>query len=198
VGGDYYDFFKTCDGRYAIGVFDISGHGVSAALVMAYLKAQFMQVMDRFDSPRDIVGWVNTHSFDFLKSVKKYATVNFVVFREDTLTYSCGGGFGTLLSKGKVNRFNKRDHFIGLRDKPFREYELPFSPGDVLLLYTDGVVEAQNRKGEDYSVSRLTALVQKNIGKPVNDILDLCMEDYRKFRKEDSDDKTMLIMRKKS
>ncbi len=198
VGGDYYDFFKTCSGRHAIGMFDISGHGVSAALVMAYLKAQFMQVMDRFDSPRETVGWVNSHSYNFLRSVKKYATVNYVVFLGDTIRYTCGGGFGTLLKNSKVHRFEKKDHFLGLRNKPFREYELPFTRDDVLVLYTDGMVEAQNDKNEDYSVSRLTGLVKKNIHKPVQDILDRCIKDYQEFRKEDADDITLLILRKKS
>lgn len=198
VGGDYYDFFKTYSGRHAIGMFDISGHGVSAALVMAYLKAQFMQVMDRFDSPRETVGWVNSHSYNFLRSVKKYATVNYVVFLGDTIRYTCGGGFGTLLKNSKVHRFEKKDHFLGLRNKPFREYELPFTRDDVLVLYTDGMVEAQNDKNEDYSVSRLTGLVKKNIHKPVQDILDRCIKDYQEFRKEDADDITLLILRKKS
>lgn len=198
VGGDYYDFFKTCSDRYAIGVFDISGHGVSAALVMAYLKAQFMQVMDRFESPREIVGWVNTHSYTFLRSVKKYATVNYVVFLGDTIRYTCGGGFGTLLGDGEVHRFEKKDHFLGLRNKPFREYELPFNRGDLLVLYTDGIVEAQNENNEDYSVSRLVDLIHDNSSLPVQDILDRCIEDYQGFRKEDTDDITLLIMRKKS
>jgi sigma-B regulation protein RsbU (phosphoserine phosphatase) len=82
VGGDYYDFFRTRDGHYAIGVFDISGHGVSAALIMAFLKAQFMQTMEQVERPKDIVEWVNNASLAFLREVRRYATVNFVVFDE--------------------------------------------------------------------------------------------------------------------
>ena len=70
VGGDYYDYFGTRKGGYAIGVFDISGHGVSAALVMAYLKAQFMMVMETIDSPKEIVEHINTSSYAFLRAVK--------------------------------------------------------------------------------------------------------------------------------
>ena len=55
VGGDYYDFFNTRRGGYAIGVFDISGHGVAAALIMTYLKAQFMTIMENLESPKEIV-----------------------------------------------------------------------------------------------------------------------------------------------
>jgi sigma-B regulation protein RsbU (phosphoserine phosphatase) len=197
VGGDYYDFFKTCSGSYAIGVFDISGHGVSAALVMTYFKAQFMTILENLDSPKEIVEWVNNTSYEFLKTVKKYATVNFVVINPTTLHYVCGGGFGLLLSGKRNTVFEKRDAFLGLRRRPFHEYELPFKKGDLLALYTDGIVEAQNDKGEDYSVQRLNKLIVENAQKPVQELMDLCMEDYTRFRSRDSDDITLLILRKK-
>ena len=197
VGGDYYDFFKTCKGNYAIGVFDISGHGVSAALVMTYLKAQFMSVLENLGSPKQIVESVNNSCHEFLKTVKKYATVNFVVIDEASLRYVSGGGFGLLLSGKERKVFEKRDAFLGLRRRPFHEHELPFAKGDLLALYTDGIVEAQNDQGEDYSVQRLNDLIVGNAKKPVQEILDRCLEDYRKFRSKDSDDITMLILRKK-
>jgi sigma-B regulation protein RsbU (phosphoserine phosphatase) len=197
VGGDYYDFFNTRSGGYAIGVFDISGHGVSAALVMTYLKAQFMTILETLDSPKAIVEWVNNTSYEFLRTVKKYATVNFVVMNEKAMHYVSGGGFGLLLSGRKRQVFEKRDAFLGLRRRPFHEYELPFNKGDLLALYTDGITEAQNGKGEDYSVQRLTDLIVDNAGKPVEEILDRCLEDYTEFRCKDSDDITLLILRKK-
>jgi sigma-B regulation protein RsbU (phosphoserine phosphatase) len=197
VGGDYYDYFSTCSGSDAIGIFDISGHGVSAALVMTYLKAQFMTILENLDSPKEIVEWVNSSSYDFLKAVKKYATVNFVVMNTTALRYVSGGGFGFLLSGKKSTVFEKRDAFLGLRRRPFHEYELPFRKGDLLAMYTDGMVEAQNDKGEDYTVGRLNNLITKNAKKPVKEIVDLCVEDYTKFRSKDSDDITLLILRKK-
>jgi sigma-B regulation protein RsbU (phosphoserine phosphatase) len=197
VGGDYYDFFKTCSGSYAIGVFDISGHGVSAALVMTYLKAQFMTILDTLESPKEIVEWVNSTSYDFLRTVKKYATVNFVVMNSKVLRYVSGGGFGLLLSGKKSTLFEKRDAFLGLRRRAFHEYELPFKTGDLLALYTDGITEVQNDKGEDYSVQRLNKLIIKNAKQPVQEILDICIEDYTRFRSKDSDDITLLILRKK-
>jgi len=198
VGGDYYDFFKSKGGSYAIGVFDISGHGVSAALVMTYLKAQFMRITDKFQSPKEIVEWVNSTFYSFLKSVKKYATINFVVFNKDKIRYVCGGGFGLLVRGKKSYTFKKGDQFLGLRNKPFHEYELDFTKDNILALYTDGMIEAQNEKKEDYTVARLNRIVIDNSEKPVEDILKLCLEDYQNFRTTDSDDITMLIMRKKA
>ena len=64
-------------------------------------------------------------------------------------------------------------------------------------MYTDGIVEAQNSSGADYSVQRLNDLIIKNAKKPVQEILDRCLEDYKEFRSKDSDDITLLIARKK-
>ncbi|MCA9714314.1 MAG: SpoIIE family protein phosphatase [Myxococcales bacterium] len=197
VGGDYYDFFRLKGGSTAIGVFDISGHGVSAALVMTYLKAQFMQLMDHVDSPGELVGRVNSSSFSFLRHVKKYATVNFVAFEPDRVRYACGGGFGVLFSGGETHTFNKRDHFLGLRNRPFREFELPLRAGDLLALYTDGIVESQDARGEDYSVRRLNELILDNRARAVEDIVEACVDDYLRFRERDTDDITLLILRKK-
>ena len=197
VGGDYFDYFKTNSGRYVIGVFDISGHGVSAALVMTYLKAQFMQIMEKFEAPKEIVEWVNAQSFNFLRSVKKYATVNFIVFLENAIQYVCGGGFGLLLHGDQTFTFEKRDHFLGLRNKPFHQYELPFHKNDLLVLFTDGIIEAQNDKKEDYTVARLKKLIIDNSKKSPEEILSICREDYEKIRHNDFDDITLLILRKK-
>ena len=198
VGGDYYDYFRTKEGRHAIALFDISGHGASAALIMSFLKAQFMHAMTIVDTPKAIVERVNHACYDFLREVRRYATVNFVVFHEGGLRYVSGGGYGLLLRGGQSYTFAKIDPFIGLRQRPYQEFELPFGPGDVLALYTDGMVEAQDVGGADYTVKRLNALIQKNRDRGVEDIVRACVDDYRAFRKEDSDDITLLVIRKRN
>jgi sigma-B regulation protein RsbU (phosphoserine phosphatase) len=198
VGGDYYDFFKTRSGQYAIGVFDISGHGVSAALVMTYLKALFTQMMESRESPREIVEGVNRSCLGFLKEVKKYATVNFVLFSEGTVSYTCAGGFGMLLHRGTQTLFKKPDSFLGLREKPFRQNTLPFEKGDFMVLYTDGIVESKNARNEDYTVSRLNGLVSAHAPKGVGEVLRVCLEDYQSFREKDTDDVTLIALRKKA
>ena len=195
VGGDYYDFFYTKNNQYAIALFDISGHGVSAALVMAYLKAQFLETMKILESPSQIVESVNASSFEYLRKIKKYSALTFVLFEGDRIHYVCGGGHGIHISDGVMQEFQKSHNFLGLRNKPFHEYELSFRPNDLLVLYTDGIVEAQNRHKEDYSVHRLNRLIQKNSHRTAEEILDLCLSDYRQFRTEDVDDITLIIVK---
>lgn len=199
VGGDYYDFFRMAEGRYAISLFDISGHGVSAALIMAFLKAQFMQVMETGRSLREIVDHVNVASFDFLREVRRYSTINLVAFEPNQLRYVSGGGYGYLLHPdGQSHLFHKGSHFLGLRKKPYEEHALPFAAGDILALFTDGMIEAQNKEGADYTARRLQSVIEKNRTHPMSEVLTLCMEDYRQFRREDSDDCTLILIRRKS
>lgn len=197
VGGDYYDFFRLPNNRYAIGVFDISGHGVSSALITAFLKAQFMQVMEHFDSPQGIVEWVNRASFNFLREVRKYATVNLVTFAQDHLRYVSGGGYGLLVHQGEQHHFAKKNHFLGLRLKPYQEFTLPFEPGDVLALYTDGIHESQNSEGVDYTVKRMNDMIAGMTDKHPEEILNAVVHDYENFRHADSDDITLIIARRK-
>ena len=197
VGGDYYDFFRTRAGAYAIGLFDISGHGVSAALIMAFLKAQFMQTMEQVERPKDIVERVNAASLDFLREVRRYATVNFVVFAEQSIRYVCGGGYGVLVRGGEIHNFSKGDPYIGLRRRPYTEFELSFYAGDLLALYTDGMVEGQNAAGEDYGSRRLNNLLSTHAAEPVDDILRRCVGTRGSRRRSDSDDITLILLRRR-
>ncbi|MBI4953908.1 MAG: SpoIIE family protein phosphatase [Myxococcales bacterium] len=214
VGGDYYDYFTVDEGRlsslppgelplpvqagrYAIAVFDISGHGVSAALVMAYLKALFTQGMSEAEEPHLIVNLVNEQCIAFLRKIKRYASVNFVRFLPDRVQYVCGGGFGLILRQGEPHHFTRRDHFLGLRERPFRQYELPFAAGDLMVLHTDGIPEAQDAAGADYGTRRLYRLIGEHANERVEDILARCLDDYQRFRAVDVDDITLIILRRK-
>lgn len=196
VGGDYYDFSELPDKRVAVSVYDISGHGVPSALIMAFLKAQIENATKHSDSPSAIVDWVNRASYAFLRGVRRYATVNFVMFSDRFLRYVSGGGYGLLVRQGMQRTFNRVGNYIGLRTKPFREFELPFEQGDVLALYTDGMVEAQDASGKGYTVQRLNDLIARHSEEPVQEILNRCVEDYTSFRARDTDDITLLILRR--
>lgn len=197
VGGDYYDFFRLPNERYAVGLFDISGHGVSAALLMTFLKAQFMQAMKVMARPKEIVEWVNQHTLSFLRDMRRYATINLVAFEPAAIRYVSGGGYGLLAHRGSSTTFVKGSSFLGLRAKSFEERQLPFEDGDLLVLYTDGMIEAQDKKGVDYSAHRLNELVLANRHRRAQEIVDLCVQDYLNYRSQDSDDITLIVLRRR-
>jgi sigma-B regulation protein RsbU (phosphoserine phosphatase) len=92
--------------------------------------------------------------------------------------------------------FNRVGNYIGLRTKPFREFEMPFEHGDVLALYTDGMVEAEDASGKGYTVQRLNDMIARHSEEPVQDILKRCVDDYTSFRVKDADDITLIILRR--
>jgi sigma-B regulation protein RsbU (phosphoserine phosphatase) len=196
VGGDYYEFFDTPRGP-AVGVYDISGHGVSAALIMTFLKAQFARALDVGGSPEQVVNQVNRDSVEFLRRTRKYATVNYVELGEDRLRYVCGGGYGLLLHRGQPHVFNRRAHYLGLRNRPYPMFEEPFAPGDLLALYTDGILEAQDAAGHDYTISRLNENIIAWAKHPAQEIVARVLDSYREFRAADMDDITLLVLKRR-
>ena len=72
------------------------------------------------------------------------------------------------------------------------------SSGDILALFTDGMIEAQDKSGADYTARRLQSVIEKHRDRPMNEVLDLCLADYRAFRHQDSDDCTLILIRRKS
>ena len=163
---------------------------------MAYLKAQFTLALETLSQPAPIVNSVNERSFDFLRDVKKYATVNFSVIGEDHIAYACGGGFGLLLHGDETFTYEKRAPFIGLRRRKYAEHRLPFGPGDLLALYTDGMTEAQDTHGNDFGVERLNGIITRHREESAAAIIERCVAEYEAFRAADSDDITLLILKR--
>jgi sigma-B regulation protein RsbU (phosphoserine phosphatase) len=73
---------------------------------------------------------------------------------------------------------------------------MPFVPGDLLALYTDGIPESQDSDGRDYSAKRLHRLITSLADMPSQVIVDRCVEDYTRFRSEDADDITLLVAKR--
>lgn len=197
VGGDFYDFFVLPDSSPALGVYDVSGHGISAALVTAYLKAQFAQATKQLRSPSAIVDWVNRSSYSFMREVRHYSSVNFVSFTKEFCRYVTGGGYGVLIRRGALKLFKRTNNVIGLVSMPFEEFELPFDASDTLALYTDGMFAAQEGSGSFYTARRLNEILMKYSEEPVQQLLDRCIKDYLSFRTEDADDVTLIILRRR-
>jgi sigma-B regulation protein RsbU (phosphoserine phosphatase) len=141
---------------------------------------------------------VNARVIGFLKQVKKYATVNYVLFEPLSIRYVCGGGNGLLVRNEQMITFSKLDPFLGLRTRPYRESVLPFEEGDLLCLYTDGIVESQDQAEQDYTIRRLNRLIHRHSREPVESIVEACIQDYHEFCEEPHDDVTLMVMRKKA
>ena len=167
VGGDYFDYVPLPDGRIAIAVGDVTGKGVSAALLMARLHASARYQLISAPAPG---GAMNSLNAEISNSGLGFRLITLVVAVVDpqarTVCISNAGhlppvhrtvdGVVTLIG-GNVSGTP-----LGmLPDQQYKELTISLSPGESLLFYTDGITEAMNRKKEMYGKHRLLASVQK-------------------------------------
>jgi sigma-B regulation protein RsbU (phosphoserine phosphatase) len=163
VGGDYYDFTLLPDGRLALMVGDASGHGMAAGLVMAIANATLETALDLDPSPLRVLPLLN-RTLCRTGSRRNYMSLFYGLLQPETghLEYVCAGHpFPLLLRKsGEVEELGSGSLPLGLRDpvEPATG-EAVLEPGDFLVLYTDGLVEAMNpAQTEAFGYDRLRQL----------------------------------------
>ena len=164
VGGDYYDVFPLEDGRLGIAIGDVSGKGISAALLMASLRASLRGVT--LDNPREfakLMDKVNRLVYEASAS-NRYATFFFGALDPVTRMLECvnAGHNAPLVLRQKTDgtseilRIEADGPVVGLLPfAPYSEQSLQLQPGDLLVTYTDGISEAMTRKDEEWGEERM-------------------------------------------
>jgi sigma-B regulation protein RsbU (phosphoserine phosphatase) len=201
VGGDYYDFLYLGPGRLGLVLADISGKGISAALLMANLQASlrshYAQAPD--DLPR-MLHALNRTFYDSTES-SRYATLFFATYDEATsrLRYAnCGHPPPLLIAgDGSVDRLPPTAPVIGL----FEEWacttqEVTLESRDTLVMFTDGVVEAFNADDEEFGEERLVEMVRAHANCAAATMVESLVEAVRRHSgPSQSDDFTLVIAR---
>lgn len=159
VGGDYYDVLEMSPGKYLFCVADVSGKGVSAALLMAHLQASIRALARSFTNLHELVVNVNELLVHATRS-ERFVTLFMGTLDEETglLEYVCAGHIPALrFNHGACEYLDKGTTLLGMfQPLPFMEQGLcVLEPGDLLMICTDGVVEAQNERKEPFGVDRL-------------------------------------------
>lgn len=168
LGGDYFDFVRFRDGAPGLAIADVVGHGVSASLLMASVQTALRALVSESDWPSEVLQRVNGF---FLHNVQFTTFVTMFLGRFDdrlrTLTY-CNAGHNPPLLLGNHGRRNRESWLqptgaaIGLVEQSeISSQTTELVPGDVLLLYTDGVTEAVNAWQEEFGPERLAAIVRR-------------------------------------
>ncbi len=168
VSGDYYDFIQLSPTHMAIAIADISGKGISAALLMASLQAalrsQLLVPGSEALSTAELVGRLNKHLVRNTGD-DRFATFLVAIFDTTTRTlrYTNAGHLpGFCLSDGKSIHLDQGGMVLGIVDDyPFVEGIVQVPPNSVVIGYSDGLVEPENAYGEEFGVSRLEAAAQR-------------------------------------
>jgi len=214
VSGDYYDFMRF-DSSVALAIGDVAGKGISAALLMASIQSTMRMQLTagapgiggNGGAPHALSTAVMVSRLNSLlyanTSPEKYATFYFALYDEKTqlLTYTNAGHLQPiLLRQGMPELLEVTGTVVGAF--PFSRYEertIPLSSGDVLVAYTDGMIEPENEYGEMFGEQRLTDLLSKNVDRDSPEIIARVMEAVLQWSgdaTELSDDMTMLVARR--
>lgn len=189
VGGDYYDFVDLGDSCFGFFIADVSGHGVSAALVTGMTKVAFTNHsrMTGFD-PAQILSSINAAMYEFVSDLDHYLTAYYLVIdlKAGRARFSNGGHTPALVHRRKDNSVQEwttpDSFFLGVEpDFAYQADEVALTEGDRILLYTDGLTETQNGTGEFYGDRRLTEFLQEQAPGQDDQFLQKLLEDLDRF-----------------
>jgi len=207
TGGDYYDFIEIDDNQLAITIGDVSGKGIEAAFYMTFTKGVLHALSDDIESTSEMLTRTNNL---FLKNAKKGTFISLIFgiidFKSSTFRFSRGGHNPLLLfcaDTGKVKEYQPSGMGLGMANEEiFREHidelSVQLNKGDILVLFTDGVVEATDSRGRFYGDARLQSVLKRSSKLSADKIIKALSDDLMKYGEgtELHDDMTAIVVKK--
>jgi len=176
VGGDFFDFIRFGENEIAVAVADVSGKGIPAALLMTTLKATLRSEASEHKTTAEVVSNLNSALYD-ISDTTKFATFFYAVYNDETgiLKYCNAGSFPPFMIRadGKVDRLHRGGTVIGIeRDLEFIEGIIKLKKGDLVAIYTDGIIDQENEKGEPFGERRLVDFLRDNSNLSIDILID--------------------------
>ena len=201
VGGDYYDFLELPDGSLGIGIGDVSGKGIPAALLMASLQASLRgQTIAGSADLAKLMTNVNKLIYD-TSPANRYATFFYGQYEPGTrrLTYVNGGHNPPMVFRdGEVLRLEEGGPVVGLfKPSRYSQAAVTLSPGDVLVLFTDGISEAMNAADDEWGEERLMDAVRECRERCAGEMINALIRDADAFAAgaPQHDDMTVMVVK---
>lgn len=203
VGGDFYDCFNLSPGKLGLVVGDVSGKGIPAALYMARFLSEFKIAAVNFSKPHLLLGEINRRFKEIVVGGNFVSAVYLILELEaGTLNYALAGSHPLLLYQDKEKTVKELGssggQILGIGEGSFKDEVTALETGDMVVLYTDGLLEAKNRNKEEFGLGRLKEVILRYKGLPVEEIMEKIIEDVSKFSQgqEPADDLTLVVFKK--
>ena len=202
VGGDIYDFVQLDDGRLAVVLGDVTGHGVEATADMAMAKFVFRSLAREHPEPGDFLAFANDVVVDEI-APGKFITMTYLAVDPGRGEVACANAGHPpprlVLPDGTVRGLDAAGIVLGIDSgQTYEEVRTELPIGSTLVLYTDGVVEARNG-GDLYGTERLDALLSRERELPAAELARAVTEDARSYAGgELSDDLAVVVIRRRS
>jgi sigma-B regulation protein RsbU (phosphoserine phosphatase) len=199
VAGDFYDFIPVDENRVGVLVADVSGQGVPAALIAAMIKVALQSILPCANDAREVLRGLNRILCGQLHDQFITAAYLSIDTQNRKALYSAAGHPPLLRSRGgKVERIESNGIVFGVTSDPdYPVCDMPISPGDRFLLYTDGVIEPENASGDSFGHCKLDQVVQKNQSLPPSELVDQLLLEIRKCQPASvaqQDDITLIVI----
>lgn len=206
VGGDYYDVIPA-DGACWVGIGDVAGHGLRAAVIMTMVQSMTATLVRHIPTiaPREVIASINRGIRENVFARMGFDNhVTMTLFRcDDDGTVTFAGAHEPILvvraGATEAEEIDTPGTWLGPRDdieEATTDSTLKLEPGDLLVVHTDGVVEARNADRKQFTFERLSSRVVELRDQPVAAICDAILEDVRTWQATPADDVTILAYRR--
>lgn len=202
VSGDYYDILELKGNRLALVMCDVAGKGVPASLVMIMIRSILHLIASAHKDAATIVSWINrgiTGQID----IDHYATLSFLTYdpASKIIEYSNAGHHPLMIYRRSSDSIESLDTDglpLGIeRNSRYHAKKAKLNLGDIICLYTDGIIEAMNAEGEQYGYERIARYIRENADKNSRELTAGIRADVSDFvgKAKQHDDQSFLIMK---
>ncbi|HMA29460.1 MAG TPA: PP2C family protein-serine/threonine phosphatase [Thermoanaerobaculia bacterium] len=201
IGGDYFDFLPLDGGRLGLAFGDVAGHGLTSGIVMAMTKAALLVQVRHDASPVRVLEVLNDI---VMKTAPKRMLMTFFYGVLDpassTLRFASAGHLDPYVFRAREKRLELLSSWgfpLGVRRRePFREFEVRFDPGDRLVLYSDGLIEALNDEGEPFGFERFEGVILSRGARGADVLKQALLESVKSFTRNrpPEDDQTLVVV----
>ncbi len=203
VGGDYYDIIKLDEDNCCVAIADVSGKGVPASLLMANMQA-FLQVICRQNVPLDEATGLINDLISKNTADGKFITFFWGILHDTNKSFeyvNAGHNPPLLIRNGKIIKLEIGGMILGVMQtiSPYRSARVELIKDDVIVMFTDGISEAMNNKGEEFSDDVLEKLSLESAGETSENIIKRIQSEVQKFTDgaNQSDDITLVVIKVK-
>ena len=202
VCSDAYDVIPARADRTSFVVMDVAGKGMNALLVMTMIRAMFRLIVNTTQSAGTILSWANRGICSEM-NLDHFASVSLINYdpTKRKVQLATSGSVPVLrfnVAKNVIEKVSTTCEPIGVeKTTTYKDIEFTANQGDIIITYTDGLVEALNAQGQQYSIAALSAIIKANAKSSGKDIANLVKTDIKKFIGTEAlhDDQTLLILK---
>lgn len=202
ISGDYYDAFQLEDNKLLITVCDVAGKGVPASLVMTMIRTILRLITSTTNNARSVVTMLNNLLTTRL-GIDHFATIGLFIYdtEERVVSYTNGAHHPLYVYKADKEKFVKFDTDglpLGLEaNTNYGHKRFQVETGDYLVLFTDGLNEARNREGEEFTSNRLLSIIKRNATMEPKALTSEILDSLNTFTEgmDQHDDQTLMLMK---